>query len=294
MQIALRLAGEQSLPAILLESSVEEAIVALYEPQLVDSLKDTDLADNPRLAAIVAETCLRSFLVSGHVAPPPVNDLSQARRSLSNPVKWADTWAIRGSRLSKILEHAIPYAQTSPPGVQIDFPHLTVLCAARPVRRLRYELLAAGPWPPSFVVGSAVLVSALLGLLGISFPIESIIGLSGGLSAAELLRRGALHGYITLPSSRILDLQPFGREFTLSDRRRIRLITGDLRELRRLKFRRPTGSEGANCAVYDRVFPLFWKRYCPAAGDRKISRRGCASVQQMWTEDVRRLMRGVK
>jgi AAA ATPase domain len=291
IDLAMRIANNESMAAILTKSTTEDAIVALYDPTVAEHLQEADIEADPRLAAIVAEAALRSPLFVVSLAPPPRRLLRNRVKFLYHEAPWADSWPIRGSRFARILALALPFLRSLPPAQQADFPHLLLLTYTRPIRRLRNELFF-GDWRMSLLLISLLIITiGPFWLLGAKFEIVALASLAAFVVLATIFRQAMLRGIITPSSWRILNMQPLETGEVAYSKRDTKLVVGDRTTLKRWRVRRPHGSNGMLTAAYTHDLPFVWRRFCPQLGDRKISRIGCASLQQFWTEEVRRLVR---
>lgn len=290
VDLAMQIAKSDNMAAILVGSETEDAIVALYEPTIGDQLTESEIVSTPRLAAIVAETALRSSLVAASLASPRL--ASRGSKALSHPdAPWADSWRVRGSRLAGAVGVAMPFARTLPDEHRSEFPHLALLSYARPIRRLRHEVLFDDLRQPIFLVCTSLLLLSPFWLMGWSAPELALVGVTALLVVFWAFYRAVRVGLLRTSSARILNLDPFSTSAARLPARYARLTAGDPLTLPRWRFRRPRNSEGPLVAVYIRQFPFVWRRFCPAMNEKHISRAGCALVQQFWTEDLRRLMR---
>jgi NACHT domain len=287
IDVAMKIANDDSMTEILTRSSPEDAIVALYDPGVAERLQDSEVDSNQRLAAVVAEAALRSSLFVATLVQP------RNRAPFLYPDQpWADSWPIRGSRFAYILSLALPYVKSLTAEKQADYPHLRLLAYVRPIRRLRYELLF-GDWRMSiFLLGLLVTAISPLWLLGATFEVIAFAALASFLIILTVFRQAVLHGVITPASLRMLNMQPIETRGLAYSERTTRLVAGDRASLHRWRMRTPHGSDGMLTAAYTHDLPFIWRRFCPQLGDQRISRIGCASIQQLWTEDVRRLIRG--
>ncbi|GAA2395999.1 hypothetical protein Cme02nite_56490 [Catellatospora methionotrophica] len=289
-ELALRLSRQTAIAPILLDSGTEDAIVALYEPSVGERLEQEEINGEPRLAAIVAETALRSSLFATTLRSER-GLAGRKPRSFRYPHEpWADAWPIRGTRFAATLAVALPYLRGLSREQRAEFPHLAILAYTSPIRRMRHELVfsdVAATLSITITVVCALLSLVLLGVpTGWLLTGFAAVLLVGGV----LLRRAVQQGDIVLPSRRILNLYPLDSGWLTDSGSRLRLVAGASR-LPRWTLRPPRGNDGPRIAVYTRVFFLLWRRFCPDLGDRRLSLIGCAVIQQMWTEDVRKLVR---
>lgn len=288
VELAMRVAKVDSIADILLQSSTEDAIVALYDPQVSDRLSKEDMEADVRLAAIVAETALRSPLFAANL----VADLSSSDGIQPlHDEPWAQAWPIRYSRFADVLAHALPFVRGLPPARRTEFPHLTILSQTRSIRRLRYELMV-GDWRMSLLILSVfVLVMFPFWIIGWSPLALGLTAVPAALLILAVFRVALLRDVVTPRSQRILNLRPLELgSVTLPDQH-VRLVSGDNLSLKKWFWRRPRGTDGMITAVYVRHLPFVWRRYCPALDDLRMPRAGCAVVQHFYTEDVRRLVR---
>jgi archaellum biogenesis ATPase FlaH len=292
IELAMRIAKEESLAKILLGGSTEEAIVALYDPRLSDKLEQSEIESDARLAAIVAETALRSPLFASNLAMSSERKISRGFGRLpAGKERWADSWPIRGTPLAGVLQVAVPFIRTLSSDRRSEFPHLALLSSTRPIRRLRNELLF-GDWRVSVLLVSVfVLVTFPFWLLGWNAVLLTLVAIPAALVILLLFRMALLKGFVTLRSQRILNLQPPNVDSATLLDKHVRLMTGAQSSFKRWYLQRPRSTDGLFTAVYVREAPFAWRRFCPALGDQKISRAGCAAAQHFWTEDVRRVVR---
>ncbi|WP_341716094.1 NACHT domain-containing protein [Micromonospora sp. FIMYZ51] len=291
VDLAMKIANHDNVHSILLATSPEDAIVALYEPTVGERVRHEEVVRSPRLAAIVAEAALRSSLFSNSLAPPPRRSFL-GRATLTNSAeRWVDAWPIRGTRLAGTLAIALPYVRRCAAASQAEFPHLTVLSYIRPVRRLRHEIMFGDPRVGMLLLSIVVLADVPLWFSSLH-PWQLALAL---LPLAVLFLLGfrllAIAGILSLPSRKVLNLQPEGSDFTMAAERRVRMVSGDRARLRRWRWGDPRSSDGPIVAVYVRKFPFIWRRFSPVLGDKALSLTGGAVVQQMYTEDVRKLLR---
>lgn len=288
VELAMRIANTDNMAKILLESPTEEAIVALYDPHVADRLSQHDIDSDARLAAIVAETALRSPLFASSMAAIRVPDETVSR---PRDERWSQSWPIRGSRFAYVLRSALPFVRDIPPAQRSEFPHLTLLSQTRPIRRLRYEIVF-GDWRMSLLLLSIfVLVMFPLWAVGWSPLALGITGVPVALGICAGFRAGLLRGAVTPRTQRILNLRPLEMDSATLPDRHVRLISGDHLSLKRWFLRRPRGTDGMLTAVYVRQAPFVWRRFCPALDDDRMPRAGCAVAQHFYTEEVRRLVR---
>jgi hypothetical protein len=291
LDLAMQIVNDESMAAILTKSNTEDAIVALYDPNVTEHLQDSEIQSDPRLAAIVAEAALRSSLFVATLTPPSMPRPRIRAQFLYRQEPWADSWLIRDSRFARTLAIALPFIRSLPPAQRGDFPHLQLLTYTRPIRRLRYELLF-GDWRMSLFLLSVLIISiGPFWLLGVGFEIIDSVALVAFIAIIVAFRHATLRGIIAPTSLRILNMQPLGTGKGNYSERDVRLVAGDRSTLRRWRVRRPHGSDGIIAAAYTHDLPFVWRRFCPQLGDKKISRIGCASLQHLWTEEVRRLVR---
>jgi hypothetical protein len=292
IDIAMKIARDKSMAEILSRSTPEDAIVALYDPDVGEHLQDSEIDADPRLAAIMAEAALRSTLFLATLVQP-LRTGPQRNAPFRYPDQpWADAWPIRGSRFAHILSLALPYIQSLAPDKKVDYPHLQLLTYVKPIRRLRNEMLF-GDWRMSLVLLSLLIIAVgPFWLLGATFEAIALASLSAFLIILIACRKAVLRGIITPASLRILNMQPLEIRGVAFFEHTTRLLVSNRAELKRWRVRAPHGSDGMLTAAYTHDLPFLWKRFCPQIGDQTISRVGCASIQQLWTEDVRRLMRG--
>lgn len=292
LAIAVKLSRQEGTAEVLLGNSTEDSIVALYEPNVAQGIEQSEIDAHPRLAALVAETALRSSLLSGSLAPMNGRAL-MLRKPFTHPNEpWADTWPIRGSRFGKTLAVALPYVRTLPPQARSEFPHLSLLLYVKPTRHLRYEILFSDRRISAFMA-SIIFVGVLpLWLLGLYASGLILSGMAMAVLCFLIARWAVLRGIVVVPSCRVLNLQPIGVDFEPAVDSRVRLVVGGARDLPRWLLRRPRGAEGPETAIYYRAIPFVWRRFCPRLGDRRLALAAAAVLQQLWTEDVRRVLRG--
>jgi hypothetical protein len=292
VDLAMRIAKSTSMAQILLDSPAEDAIVALYDPAVSDRLLESEIYRNGQLAALVAETALRSPLAAAALAQVKEEQRPDEHSYASREPFWGDTWPVRGTRYGHVLACAISYLQSLPRDRRRrDFPHLTLLSYTRPIKRLRYEVVV-GDWRMTLLLASVfVLAMFPLWLVGWSPSALAIVSLPIAIVISLAFRFALLHGVVTPRSQRILNLRPLERESaTLSDSH-VKLINGDSNSLPSWVWRRPSAAEGDFVAVYVRAAPMLWHRFCPALGDARMPRAACAAVEHFYTLDVRRLLR---
>jgi hypothetical protein len=294
VELAMKIANQDNVASVLLASATEDAIVALYEPLVGERIRQEDLEQRPRLAAIVAETALRSSLFSNSLAPPPNRSMSIfGRQAFSHPDEhWADAWPIRGTRLGRTLAVALPYIRSQGIQQKAEFPHLSVLSYIRPIRRLRNEVLLGDRRIAGLLLSTLVVSDISLWFLGIRPWLVALLAVPLAMLLLLIFRMAALRGTVVLPSCRILNLQPAGTDFTIAPSSRLLIVTGCETSLRRWSLGKPNASDGPLVAAYIRELPFVWRRFCPLLNDRRLRLTGGAAIQQMWTEDVRKLLRG--
>ncbi len=289
VRVALQISQEPSTLQLLVESPIEDAVIALYEPTIVEQIDIDDLCADPHASAIVIEAALRSSLLAARLAHregkgPPLQRGRHAGR-------WGQSWAVRGTDLGRTLDVALAHLSSLQGQSKADFPHLSLLSSCRPIRRLRYELLL-GDWRLASTIGcvAGVALAASL-LLGESPPVTIGVTVLSVLLVLAGFRLAVLRGRLSLPSRKILNLSPGqGLDISTALGGRARLVSGDPASLRKYTFRRPKSSDGRITAVYDRALPFVWRRYAPSLGDSRTSRAAVAwSQQQVWTDDLRRL-----
>lgn len=292
VELAMRIANEDHLPEVLLKSEVEDAVVALFEPTVADRIRPADLEQNPKLSAIIAETALRSPLLAYSLAAGGDRRTLLERPAFCFPDEhWADAWPIRGTRFAAVLATALPYVR-DPANDPASFPHLAALARTRPLRRLRNELLF-GYGPTATVVVSTI-VLAVLGtmLLGAGGAWPLVVGGLCFAAVLAALRLLAVRGILEPPSCRVLGLRSAPESSPAVSDHRMRIVCGAPSRLRKFALRAPRGTEGTVYAVYARRLPLLWQRFCPSLEEDRLSLAHGAGVQEMWTEDVRKVMRG--
>lgn len=289
VELAMRIAKTDSVTAILLESTTEDAIVALYDPHVTDRLTPHDIDSDDRLSAIVAETALRSPLFAATLA----GQRSEYRdKKGTHTERWSQAWPIRSTRYADVIDSALPFVRQIPSEGRAEFPHLTILSQTRPIKRLRNELLF-GDWRMTLLVISVfILVMFPLWVLRASFATLAITGVPVAIAIMALFRLGLLRGVVTPRSQRILNLRPLELSSATLPDRHVRFVSGDRLSLKPWILRRPRGTDGMLAAVYVRHLPFMWRRFCPALGDSRMPRAACAVVQHLYTEEVRRLVRG--
>lgn len=281
---------DETMGSFLSRSATEDAIVTLYDPSVAEKLDDAEIESDPRLAAIVAEAALRSSLFLASLAPPPKKARRERAPIIYPDEPWADSWPIRGSRFARILSIALPYLRGLDVSSRSNFPHLHLLAFARPIRRLRNELFF-GDWRMSILLLSLLVVAVgPFWLVGFDFELIGVGAVAVLVALTMLFRQAMLRGIISANSLRILNMQPLDTGQVTYSGRSVRIVSGDQKSLKRWRFRTPHRSEGAITAAYIHDLPLAWRRFCPALGDENLSRIGCASLQQFWTEDVRRIV----
>jgi NACHT domain len=234
IELAMRIARDDTLAEILLSTPTEEAIVALYDPRLSDKLEQSEIEAEPRLAAIVAETALRSPLFASNLV------MSSERIAVSRfgwmtkgKERWSEAWPIRGTRLAGTLQVALPFIRTLPADLRSEFPHLTILSATRPIRRLRNEILF-GDWRMTLLLVSFfVLVMFPLWLSGWSDSLLAIVAVPVALAIILLFRMALLSSLVTPRSQRILNLQPPNADSATLPDKHVRLVTGAGSSLKR-------------------------------------------------------------
>jgi hypothetical protein len=150
-----------------------------------------------------------------------------------------------------------------------------------------------GDWRISlFLLSLLVITVGPFWLLGATFEVIALAALAAFAIILIASRHAVLRGIITPASLRILNMQPLEIRGVAYSEHATRLVVGDRAGLKRWRLRTPHGADGTLAAAYTHDLPFLWRRFCPQLGDQRISHVGCASIQQLWTEDVRRLMRG--
>ena len=288
IQLAMHIAQNDSMAAILTSSETEDAIVALYEPTIAEQLTESEIVSNRRLSAIVAETALRSSLVAASLVAPQQGSTGSVpvprSRSFSHPgVRWADSWRIRNSRLSGSLDAGVQFVLSLQPYQRSEFPHIALLSYARPIRRLRNEVLFDDLRQPTFIIGASLLLFLPLLFLNLPGPELGLAAVGISLIVFSAFYLAIRTGLMKTSSARILNVDPFSANAGARSANYAKLVLGSPDTLPRWRLRRPKRSDGSVTAVYIREFPFFWRRFCPAMNDRRISRQAahpCSSFGQ--------------
>jgi hypothetical protein len=270
---------------------VPQALVALYQPRMLDMLAPAQAMACPRVAALVSEAALQSSMVSrrlGRGAPPSA--LSVRRRL--RPVRggWAASWSIRGTPLAAFLAVGLEFVAEDPARAR-EFPQLRLLSLTQAAPRLVAEILAI-PRMRFVIVGGTVAAFAAAAALSGSLLTAALAAASALTLVLALLRLLSVRGQVRVPSVRILSTG-----FSLSERRHgspcpLVLVRGDRHTLRPVKMRRPRRTEaGAVYCLYHKANPLYWRRFAPALGDRRLSLVASATAKdRLGTDELRRLL----
>ena len=289
VELGMTVLGQRDVSSVIQSSPTEEAVIALYDPNVARALEMSSFRSDPRLAAIMAESALRSSLLAIDLSREDPHMLSIK----DTQEQWPQAWPIRNSKYAAVLSHALPYIRALPPPQRAEFPHLSLLADTKPIRRLRFDL-AVGDFRVTLVAASFVFAILLPFLIAGESPLV-VGGIAIGLLALLVIvaRLLVLRRRLTLASSRILNLQPVRSDVGSSLGNRICIVNGSASELRRVTFRRPSSGDGDFVAVYDRSIPLVWRRYCPQLGSARLPRSACAVLQHVWTEDIRQIVKVV-
>ena len=292
VELALKLAGQQTIMKILRDSPIEEAILTLYGASVLENLEMDEVIKDGKLSAIIAEGALRSTLVAEGLAPTPVPDSHTRIRSDRNAEPWVDAWPIRGTAYARVLSVALPYIRSCGHPEIEDYPHLELIQYVRPLRRLRYDLMF-GNWRLSvLLVSIVVFLCSLVGLVLHSWFLAAIVAVLLSACLGYALRWGVLTGRVVLATSRILNLQLVSDDITDILGQAKKLVYGEPRALRRWAIRTPRSTGRGVLVLYERGWPFLWRRFCPQLGDNRLSPSGCADLQrELRTSDMRLLLR---
>jgi hypothetical protein len=288
IELGMDVAGSRDLLSLLERSATEEAVLALYDPAVVSTLKEQPVEDRPELAAVIAEAALRSSLLASALSAPKLHML----RMGSDPTAWSLNWSVRNSKYAAILNAGLLHLQGLRPSERIEFPHLNLLTYTKPRQRIRTELIL-GDWRLTVLLASlSVAAGSVLVLLGSPPAVAVAVVLAVALMVLLNARRLVLRRVITLATMRALNMAAHRRDIGGVLGHRLVIVAGSASTLPRFSLRRPIGGDGEIFAAYERSSPFLWRRFAPSLGDDRLSRSGCAAIQQrLWTEDIRRLER---
>jgi hypothetical protein len=291
VETAWRLVGGRSVVDLLAERDTDEVIVSLYNPSVLDAVLEEGFLESDRLCAIASEAALRSSLVSTALLERQAELPRRSRFSLHTRSGWSDAWPVRLSLLSDVFARGIPFVRGLGPAERARFPHVSLLGMVRPIRRLRYELWFGSARATLVAVSVLVLTAALVVAVGGAPYVAAGVVVLMILGLTLLGRYLAERGSITLASVKVLNLNPIAMDVGYALGHRVRMVSGLSDHLSQYHLRAPKGRFGTHSAVYERYLGFVWRRFCPSLGDTRMTRATCANVQQMWTEDVRNLLR---
>jgi hypothetical protein len=289
VELAARLRPRMGIWDLLEQEPIDDAIEALLDTRVLNDMPADRLDRGGKLAAIVAESALRSSWVARELSPEPMPRKAFPRIPVGDGSNWANCWALRGTRYGLVIEEGLKYLGTCGPEGNQDFPRLALLSLSKPFVRLRTELAVGNPRRSYLLLfwslGIGVLFGTLSGSWWIGTACSSVAIVTGGIFLRHLLMTGRL----TLDSMRALHRHPLSTELSEPEF----TIVAPFRQTeapRPRLWKRPLGGFGPARAAYWRGFSIFWRRFCPAMGDHGLPVRPCASLMEFPTEDIRKLV----